>query len=111
MEVVVSLAMFLTELALLDQSSFNLPCSKVATAALMLAFTTLGGGCTAWPTVLAVAGYTEGELAPLIAALGRLHVAARNPPTAQLNELLMPLKIKFGQECWCRVSTDVAPLI
>jgi hypothetical protein len=25
-------------------------------------------------------------------------------------ELLMPLKVKFGQECWCKVSLEVTPL-
>jgi hypothetical protein len=25
-------------------------------------------------------------------------------------ELLMPLRVKFGQECWCKVSLEVTPL-
>lgn len=111
MEVVVSLAMYLTELALLDQPSLDLPGSKLATAALLLAYATLGGDCSAWPMVLAVAGFTECDVAPVVAVLGRLHVAARNPPTTQLTELLMPLKVKFGQDCWCRVSTDVPAIL
>jgi hypothetical protein len=28
----------------------------------------------------------------------------------QVGELLMPLKVKFGQPCWCKVSLDVTPL-
>lgn len=108
MEVVVSLAMYLIELALLDRSSLAIPCSKLATAALMLAYAKLDGSCRAWPTVLSAAGFTEAEVAPIVPALGRLHIAACHPSTAQLEELLMPMKVKFGQDCWCKVSTDVA---
>jgi hypothetical protein len=43
MEVVVSLAMYLTELALLDQTCLVFPGSHLATAALLLAHTTLSG--------------------------------------------------------------------
>jgi hypothetical protein len=43
MEVVVSLAMYLTELALLDSMCLAFPGSQVATAALLLAHTTLSG--------------------------------------------------------------------
>jgi hypothetical protein len=43
MEVVVSLAMYLTELALLDQTCLIFPGSHLATAALLLAHTTLRG--------------------------------------------------------------------
>jgi hypothetical protein len=43
MEVVVSLAMYLTELALLDQTCLSHPGSHLATAALLLAHTTLSG--------------------------------------------------------------------
>lgn len=106
-----SLAMYLTELALLEQDSLAVPGSKLATAALMLAHATLKGDCSAWPTVLAAAGYTEADVASVVSALARLHLAARLPPSAQLNELLMPLKAKFGQDCWCRVATAVPALL
>jgi hypothetical protein len=43
MEVVVSLAMYLTELALLDSTCLAFPGSQLATAALLLAHTTLSG--------------------------------------------------------------------
>jgi len=110
MEVVVSLAMYLTELALLDQTCLVYPGSHLATAALLLAHTTLSGCYSAWPMVLAAAGVSEGDVVPALTALSRLHVAALLPPSQQLSELLMPLKVKFGQECWCKVSLEVTPL-
>jgi len=110
MDVVVSLAMYLTELALLDSSCLAFPGSHVASAALLLAHATLSRHCEAWPAVLAAAGLTEGQLEAVLAALGRLHVAAAMPPSPQLAELLQPLKLKFGQDCWCCVSMRISPL-
>ena len=59
--------------------------------------------------VLTAAGLTE-EVSPALSALSRLHVAALLPPSQQLSDLLLPLKAKFGQDCWCRVSLEVTPL-
>jgi hypothetical protein len=110
MEVVVSLAMYLTELALLDAACLAYPGSHLATAALLLAHATLAADCKAWPGVLAAAGLTEGDVARALAVLSRLHVSALLPPSGQLAELLMPLKVKFGQDCWCQVAAGVTPL-
>ncbi|WIA44295.1 hypothetical protein OEZ86_007098 [Tetradesmus obliquus] len=110
MERVVSLAMFLTELALLDADCAALPGSTLATAALLLAHTTLAGHCGAWPLLLAAAGMSAQQAQPAVAALARLHAAAAAPGSGQLAELLLPLKAKFGQDCWCRVAAEVAPL-
>lgn len=85
MERVVSLAMYLTELALLDQRSLAFPGSQLATAALLLAHLTLSRHTRAWPGVLSAAGMAEAEL-------------------------LLPLHAKFGQDCWCRVSQEVQPI-
>jgi hypothetical protein len=60
--------------------------------------------------ILAAAGSCEADVAPALTALSRLHAAALLPPSAQVGELLMPLKVKFGQPCWCKVSLDVTPL-
>eukprot|EP00775_Hariotina_reticulata_P007577 gene7577-7780_t len=110
MDVVVSLTMYLTELALLDSSCLAFPGSHIASAALLLAHATLSRHCEAWPAVLAAAGVTEGQVEAVLAALGRLHVAAAVPPSLQLAELLQPLKLKFGQDCWCRVAHSIPPL-
>ncbi|WIA44296.1 hypothetical protein OEZ86_007099 [Tetradesmus obliquus] len=112
MERVVSLAMYLTELALLDADCAALPGSTLATAALLLAHTTLAGHCGAWLLLLAAAGMSAQQAQPAVAALARLHAAAAAaaPGSGQLAELLLPLKAKFGQDCWCRVAAEVAPL-
>jgi hypothetical protein len=111
MEAVVSLAMYLTELALLDADCCALPGSTIATAALLLAHTTLAGHCGAWQLVLTAAGSSAAQVQPAVAALQRLHAAAAAAPaSAQLAELLLPLKAKFGQDCWCRVAAEVTPL-
>jgi hypothetical protein len=110
MEAVVSLAMYLTELALLDADCCALPGSTIATAALLLAHTTLAGHCGAWQPVLTAAGSSAAQVQPAVAALRRLHAAAAAPACAQLAELLLPLKAKFGQDCWCRVAAEVTPL-
>lgn len=60
--------------------------------------------------ILTAAGLGEEALAPALSALSRLHVAALLPPSTQVSELLMPLKVKFGQDCWCKVSIEVTPL-
>lgn len=60
--------------------------------------------------ILTAAGVGEEALAPALSALSRLHVAALLPPSTQVSELLMPLKVKFGQDCWCKVSLEVTPL-
>eukprot|EP00879_Flechtneria_rotunda_P011673 GHRR01012193.1.p1 GENE.GHRR01012193.1~~GHRR01012193.1.p1 ORF type:complete len:326 (+),score=95.11 GHRR01012193.1:278-1255(+) len=109
MEVVVSLAMYLTELALLDPSCLACPGSRLATAALLLAHTTLSGHCGAWPMMLTAAGLTQADVSPALAALQRLHMVTTAPASPQLAELLMPFKAKFSQDCWCRVAVDVTP--
>jgi hypothetical protein len=76
MERVVSLAMYLTELALLDAACVSFPGSSIATAALLLAHATLSGHCGAWPLVLAAAGSSPEQVAPAVAALRGLHAAA-----------------------------------
>lgn len=112
LELVVSLAMFLTELALLDLSCLGLRSSHVATAAMLLAHATLAHGDTrAWPAVLAAAGLAEHDVAPALAMLGRLHAAACRPASSQLAELLAPLRTKFSADTWCRVSLDVLPMV
>jgi hypothetical protein len=111
MERVVSLAMYLTELALLDADCCAFPGSSLATAALLLAHTTLAGHCGAWQLVLSAAGSSAQQVQPAVAALARLHAAAAAAAGAgHLAELLLPLKAKFGQDCWCRVAAEVAPL-
>ncbi|KAF6264594.1 cyclin-like protein [Scenedesmus sp. NREL 46B-D3] len=110
MESVVSLAMYLTELALLDAACCAFPGSTLATAALLLAHTTLTGHCGAWQLVLTAAGMTAQQVQPAVAVLRRLHAAAVAPATAQLAELLLPVKVKFGQDCWCRMAAEVTPL-
>jgi hypothetical protein len=109
MEAVVSLAMYLTELALLDAACCAFPGSSVATAALLLAHATLAGHCGAWPLVLAAAGSSEQQVGPALAALQALHAASAGA-TGQVGELLLPLKAKFAQDCWCRVAAEVTPL-
>jgi hypothetical protein len=37
-----------------------------------------------------------------------LHAAAA--AGGQGGQLLLPLKAKFGQDCWCRVAAEVTPL-
>jgi hypothetical protein len=109
MEAVVSLAMYLTELALLDAACCAFPGSSVATAALLLAHATLAGHCGAWPLVLAAAGSSAQQVGPALAALKALQAAAAGA-TGQVGELLLPLKAKFAQDCWCRVAAEVTPL-
>ncbi|KAF8060360.1 CCNA2 [Scenedesmus sp. PABB004] len=109
-EAVVSLAMYVTELALLDTAALTHRGSELATAALLLAHATLSRTCDAWPGVLCAAGLTAEALSPALGALQRLHAAAAAPASAQLAELLAPLKAKFGQDCWCRVASEVVPL-
>jgi hypothetical protein len=109
MERVVSLAMYLTELALLDADCCAFPGSSLAPAALLLAHATLAGHCGAWQLVLSAAGSSAQQVQPAVAALARLHGAAA-AAAGHLAELLLPLKAKFGQDCWCRVAAEVVPL-
>jgi hypothetical protein len=60
--------------------------------------------------LLTAAGLSEAQVLPAVSALARLHAAALLPPSPHVAELLLPLKVKFGQECWCKVSLDVTPL-
>jgi hypothetical protein len=109
MERVVSLAMYLTELALLDAACAALPGSTLATGALLLAHATLAGNCCCWTLLLAAAGSSIEQIAPAVSMLRGLHAAAA-AAGGQAGQLLLPLKAKFGQDCWCRVATEVTPL-
>lgn len=114
LEAVVSLAMFLTELAMLDGCCLTHAPSNLATAALLLAHATLGRGDTsAWPSVLAAAGTSEAELAAPLRDLAAVHAAAvvAGPAAGSAADLAAPLLAKFSAPCWCRVAADVPPLL
>ncbi|XP_040929809.1 cyclin-A1 [Betta splendens] len=81
-----SLALYVAELSLLEMEPFlQYPPSKVAAAAFCLASYTVDKSL--WPDSLRVlTGYTVGDIAPCVAELHRLHVAAERRPEQAVRE-------------------------
>lgn len=119
---VLSLAMYVCELAVLEYDMHQFTHSCRATAALLLAQLSVGSS-QRLPALAATAmsiGIPVAQLSACMASLLRLQQAAYQhtlaataavhsgtalpPGCSEVGDLLSPLRTKFGAGCWCEVS-------
>lgn len=127
--VVLSLAMYLCELAVLEYDMHTYAHSCRAAAALLLAQVAVGAGqqLLVIAETVGALGLPAEQLCGCMAALLKLQQAAyqhtlaaaaavharvvhRSSYGSELADLLAPLRAKFGAGCWCEV-TYLAPML